>query len=263
LPLSPDTVARPAHAPPQRPWRSLLLALLWLLSAQAASIGAAVLAGVIAGAALAVARMRGAAGWQPDLLFYAVVATTALQLTLLTGALKQGRSAGRGKRAIGLCAGPMRRHGLITAFAGLAAAWVFAYVAILGRFHAVETYVAKSVPSVLALPISAGPVLLAVMLLLALVLAPVAEEFFFRGWLWTSLRGRWGVWPTALCTAALWLGMHALEGPVRVIILLPAAVLLSLARHYGGSVRASLLVHIVNNATAVLIQVGLRSLAGS
>jgi hypothetical protein len=47
-----------------------------------------------------------------------------------------------------------------------------------------------------------------------------------------------------------------------VLILLPTAVLLCLARHYGGSVRASLLVHVVNNATAVAIQIAARLLAG-
>ena len=34
-----------------------------------------------------------------------------------------------------------------------------------------------------------------------------------------------------------------------------------LARHYGGSVRASLLVHVVNNSTAVAIQIAMRLLA--
>jgi membrane protease YdiL (CAAX protease family) len=104
--------------------------------------------------------------------------------------------------------------------------------------------------------------MLVIMLLLAVAVAPVAEELFFRGWLWTALRRSWGVWPTALCTAGLWLGIHAIDGPVRALILLPTAILLCLARYYGGSVRASLLVHVVNNGTAVAIQMAARLLAG-
>jgi uncharacterized protein len=252
----------PRAIPPEYPWRSLRHALLWLFAAEAASFCVPILVGTIVGIALAVTRAVGAAGWQPDLLFYAVVATSALQATLLIADLRRGRSVGRGNLAIGLGALPMRRHWLIAVFAVLMASWVFVYVAILGRFRAIDTYVANNVPSVLTLPLSASPILLTVMLLLALGVAPVAEELFFRGWLWTSLDRCWGVWPTAVCTAGLWLGIHALEGPVRALILLPAAILLSLARHHGGSVRASLLVHVVNNATAVAIQVGVRSLAG-
>jgi membrane protease YdiL (CAAX protease family) len=90
--------------------------------------------------------------------------------------------------------------------------------------------------------------------LLIVPVAPIAEELFFRGWLWTALRRSWGVWPTAVCTAGMWLAVHALDAPARVLMLLPMAVLLSLARYYGNSVRASLAVHIVNNATASVIQ---------
>jgi membrane protease YdiL (CAAX protease family) len=261
-PATADVPTAPGAAPPGHPWRSLLRALFWLLLAEFVSICVAVLAGVVAGFSRAVAHAHGTEGWHPDLLGYTLIATIALQTTLLLADLKQGRSAGRGNLAIGLGAGPMRRHRLIALFAGLMIAWVIGYVMALIRFQAFNVYVATRVPAVLTLPVSGGPILLAIMLLLALAVAPVAEEFFFRGWLWTALRRSWGVWPTALCTAGLWLGIHALDGPVRALILLPTAILLSLARHYGGSVRASLLVHVVNNAAAVAIQVAARALTG-
>ena len=218
-------------------------------------------AGAIAGISLRIAHAHGAEGWQPDLLFYTVLATAALQATLLAAGLRQGRSAGGGDLALGLGAAPMRRRRLIVVFAGLMIAWVVGYAMALIRFQAFNVYVATRVPAVLTLPVSPSPVLLTIMLLLALAAAPAAEELFFRGWLWTALRRCWGVWPTALCTAGLWLAIHALDGPVRVLILLPTAILLSLARHYGGSVRASLLVHVVNNSTAVVIQLAARLLA--
>ena len=245
----------------ERPWRALLHAVLWLLAAEFASIGIAVVAGVVAGLSQGIAHAHGAEGWQPTLLLYALIGTLALQATLLFADLKQGRSVGRGNLAVGLGAGPMRRHRLIAFFAALMIAWVVGYVASLVRFQAFSAYVATKVPVVLTLPASGGPVMLAIMLLLAVVVAPVTEELFFRGWLWSALRPSWGVWPTALCTSGLWLGIHAVDGLVRALILLPTAILLCLARHYGGSVRASLLVHVVNNSTAVAIQIAMRLLA--
>jgi uncharacterized protein len=269
LPDPSDATTEPADAPatpfaarPEPPWRSLLHACLWLLAAELASFCTAVVVGAVAGVALATAHAHGAEGWKPDLLFYGVVATIALQATLLLAGLRQGRSAGRGNLMTGLGAAPMRRHGLIALLTGLMVAWVLGYVATLVRFQAFDAYVATRVPSVLALPVSAGPVMTAILLVLAVAVAPVAEELFFRGWLWTALRRCWGVWPTAFCTAGLWLGIHAIDSPVRALILLPTAILLCLARHCGGSVRASLLVHGVNNATAVAIQIAARVLAG-
>jgi membrane protease YdiL (CAAX protease family) len=250
-----------ATASAVRPWRVLLRAVLWLLLAQSASICIAVLAGIIAGLSEALAHSQGTEAWHPDLLFYLLIATIALQATLLLAALRQGRTVGGGNLAIGLGAAPMRRHGLVAVFAGLMIAWVIAYVATLIRFRTFNDYVATRVPAVLTVPDSGGPILLTTMLLLAVLVAPIAEELFFRGWLWTTLRRSWSVWSTALCTSGLWLAIHALDGPLRVLILLPTAILLCLARHYGGSVRASLLVHIVNNATAVIIQIAVRSLA--
>ena len=258
----PAAPAEPAPAPPERPWRSLLHALLWLLTAEFASVCVAVLIGAVAGISQGIAHTRGAEGWKPGVLFFGLAATIALQATLLFAAVKQGRSAGHGDLVPGLGAGTMRRHRLIAVFAGAMVAWVIAYVAAIIRFQAFEAYVATKVPTILTLPMASGPVMLAFMLLLAVAVAPVAEELFFRGWLWTALRRSWGVWPTAFCTAGLWLGIHAVDGPVRALILLPTAILLCLARHYGGSVRASLLVHVVNNGTAVAIQIAARLLAG-
>ncbi len=254
--------AAPEFTPAERPWRPILLALLWLLAAEFASFFVAVLVGVVAGVTLAVAHAHGADPWKPDLLFYGLVATIALQATLLFAALRQGRSAGRGNLVTGLGAVPMRRRGLIAVFALVMVAWVIGYVAVIIRFRGFGHYVAARVPSVLALPLSAGPVMTASLILLAVLAAPVAEELFFRGWLWTTLCRTWAVWPTAVCTAGLWLGIHAIDGSVRALILLPTAILLCLARHYGGSVRASLLVHVVNNITAVAIQIVARLLAG-
>jgi membrane protease YdiL (CAAX protease family) len=78
----------------------------------------------------------------------------------------------------------------------------------------------------------------------SVLLAPLSEELFYRGWLWTGLRKHWGWLPTAALTSAAWLVGHS---AATVGWLLPVAVILSVARHYGQSVRASIALHILYN----------------
>ncbi|MEK9968309.1 MAG: type II CAAX endopeptidase family protein, partial [Ferrovibrio sp.] len=68
------------------------------------------------------------------------------------------------------------------------------------------------------------PLLLLVGALVVSLLGPVAEELFFRGWLWTALRRRWSVLPTAIVTSTLWLAMHFGHGASYILLLLPSAV---------------------------------------
>ncbi|MSP88099.1 MAG: CPBP family intramembrane metalloprotease [Alphaproteobacteria bacterium] len=56
---------------------------------------------------------------------------------------------------------------------------------------------------------------------------------------------------TAPVTSIMWLALHLPEGMARVILLLPLTIALPLARHFGGSVRASIIVHACSNAIAV------------
>ena len=250
MPVAPSATVKP------RAWRLLLRAFLWLLGAEAVAICGGGLIAFIGGFSRGFAKAHGGIGWQPDPLVYVLVGTLALQATLLFVSLRQGRSLGHGNLAAGLGAGPMRRHGFVALLAGLAVIWIGTFVAILAHMQSVSVYVSDRVPAVLKLTTSAGPFLLAMQFLLIVPFAPIVEELFFRGWLWTALRRSWGVWPTAVCTAGLWLAVHAIDAPARVLMLLPMAVLLSLARHYGNSVRASLVVHLVNNGVAAMIQFG-------
>ena len=93
-----------------------------------------------------------------------------------------------------------------------------------------------------------GPVVLAIFLFNAVVLAPLSEELLFRGWLWTALRRSWGVWPTALLTGAGWWLMHVTEGPARLAVLLLLLIVISVVRHYAGTIRATIAVHALHNA---------------
>ena len=48
-----------------------------------------------------------------------------------------------------------------------------------------------------------------------IVLAPIAEEIFFRGFFFAGLRTRWSLWPSALLSGAIFGLVHAPTGPNR------------------------------------------------
>lgn len=53
-----------------------------------------------------------------------------------------------------------------------------------------------------------------------------------------------------------WLLLHIADGGWRrVLILVPAAILFSVGRHLCGTVRASMVMHIVNNGSIVVLVV--------
>jgi len=219
---------------PRSPWAVLCTALLWLLVAVAASFLAPNLLHLF--------------GWRPAPLIYGLAATIALQATLLLAVFHQGRSS-----AFGF--GPVQRHMLVAGLTLLMIAWICVYLAALIHFRLLATVITTGLPTALAMQMQNRPAVLAVRLLLIALVAPVTEELFFRGWLWTALRQSWSAWPTAVVTASIFLALHGLNGPVKVVVLIPAAVLLSLARHFGGSARASLPVHIASNVTALAFQI--------
>jgi membrane protease YdiL (CAAX protease family) len=173
--------------------------------------------------------------------FYVVMGMLGFSITLLVAALIRGRVVGHGNIRVGLGNEPMRKLPVVGAMAFA----VVAYAILLGLT------VSSSRPDVIATLFSVHPWLTAfvvffIMLLFG-ILGPLSEELFFRGWLWTGLRRHWDVLPTALLTSALWLVLHFSEGVLRPAFLLPVAIALALARHFGGSVRAPLVLHVVYN----------------
>jgi len=82
------------------------------------------------------------------------------------------------------------------------------------------------------------------------VLAPVVEEFFFRGFFYGSLR-RLGVAPAALVSGAVFGGIHAGSSPVEALV--PLAVLgvaLCLLYEKTGSLYPCIVLHAINNCLA-------------
>lgn len=89
---------------------------------------------------------------------------------------------------------------------------------------------------------------------LLLIFAPIAEELFFRGWLWRSLSRRISIPYTALVVGLLWLIPH-LFVDIRYLWTVPVAAMLSFARFWGRSVYASIMVHMSYNFVVVTFPV--------
>jgi membrane protease YdiL (CAAX protease family) len=92
---------------------------------------------------------------------------------------------------------------------------------------------------------------------LVTVVAPMAEEFFFRGYFFTALRNWRGVWPAALITGAVFGAIHA--GGSDVAYLAPLGffgVLLCLLYVRTGSLWPCITLHCANNTLAFGVSQG-------
>jgi membrane protease YdiL (CAAX protease family) len=86
---------------------------------------------------------------------------------------------------------------------------------------------------------------------LTCVIAPICEEFLFRGFIFTALRNWRGTWPAAIITGLLFGGVHAFSAPA--VDLVPLAALgvgLCLLYRYTGSLYPCIAAHSLNNSVA-------------
>ncbi len=86
---------------------------------------------------------------------------------------------------------------------------------------------------------------------LTCVVAPISEEFLFRGFIFTALRNWRGVWPAAIVTGVLFGGIHVGSAPA--VDLVPLAVLgfgLCMLYRATGSLYPCIAAHALNNSLA-------------
>jgi membrane protease YdiL (CAAX protease family) len=86
---------------------------------------------------------------------------------------------------------------------------------------------------------------------LTCVVAPICEEFLFRGFIFTALRNWRGVWPAAIISGLLFGGVHAGSAPA--VDLVPLAGLgfgLCLLYRATGSLYPCIAAHSLNNSLA-------------
>lgn len=86
---------------------------------------------------------------------------------------------------------------------------------------------------------------------LTCVIAPICEEFLFRGYVFTALRSWRGTWPAAVITGLLFGAVHAGSAPA--LDLVPLAGLgfgLCVLYRYSGSLYPCIAAHSLNNSLA-------------
>ena len=85
------------------------------------------------------------------------------------------------------------------------------------------------------------------------LLAPLAEELFFRGWLYTALRSRFSVLPSYLATVALFASIHWDANHRHILFVLPLAAALGVLREATGSIKPTIALHAVYNLVIVAL----------
>ncbi len=96
-----------------------------------------------------------------------------------------------------------------------------------------------------------GTSLLVLSAALTCVIAPICEEFLFRGFIFTALRNWKGTWPAAIITGLVFGGVHAGSAPA--VDLVPLAFLgfgLCLLYRITGSLYPCIAAHSLNNSIA-------------
>lgn len=123
--------------------------------------------------------------------------------------------------------------------------------ALIGRERAMQMAEAEHMRNPVTEILTSGvtaPELIWVLLVLC-VMVPVAEEMFFRGFVYRGLRARWGVLAGALASAAFFGVVH-----LEVVHFLPIFVLgIALAYTFErtGSLIPAIVIHALNNVVAV------------
>jgi membrane protease YdiL (CAAX protease family) len=86
---------------------------------------------------------------------------------------------------------------------------------------------------------------------LAIVAAPIAEETFFRGFLFQALRGRWGTFGAALASGLVFAALHFSLGSVIPFTVI--GMLLAWAYVYSGSLWTAIGAHFIFNSVSLAI----------
>jgi membrane protease YdiL (CAAX protease family) len=88
-------------------------------------------------------------------------------------------------------------------------------------------------------------------ILLIVVLAPVSEELFFRGFLFAGLRARFSLWPAVVASGLLFGLVHAPSGITTVPLLAVLGGVLAWFYAWNGSLWPCIFIHVLNNGIAL------------
>lgn len=150
-------------------------------------------------------------------------------------------------RDFGLLRAPFRST------AGKTAAVFFGYLIVFGLYAQLVKLTADETPEKLGA--DEGTIGMVAFVLMAAIVAPFAEEFFFRGMVFRAFANGMGVVPAALVTGLLFGALHIDSGSAeRLLQVVPLAglgVLMALLYAWSGTLFAPIAVHATNNALAV------------
>ena len=85
------------------------------------------------------------------------------------------------------------------------------------------------------------------------VLAPISEELFFRGFVFSGFRTRFSFWPAAVIAGVIFGAIHATTGITTVVPLAALGVALCWLYEKTGSLWPCVIAHMFNNGLALLI----------
>jgi membrane protease YdiL (CAAX protease family) len=127
---------------------------------------------------------------------------------------------------------------LLVAFVVLSAIWS-------AVFHPEKEKVLETLGS------HGGSTLLLLSAALTCIVAPIGEEFLFRGFIFTALRNWKGMWPAAIITGVLFGGVHIGSAPTLDLVpLMGLGFGLCLLYRYTGSLYPCMIAHSLNNSIA-------------
>jgi membrane protease YdiL (CAAX protease family) len=135
------------------------------------------------------------------------------------------------------------RDKVLWAIVAIGLVYGFASSAALGHFYPQSN-------SWLLVP--RGRMALVLLVVIAVIVAPVVEETYFRGWIFTSLRQSWGRWPAVIISALLFGLAHYESTHLYALAVFPLGLILAALRERTGSAGTSMLFHAANNLIAVL-----------
>jgi uncharacterized protein len=93
----------------------------------------------------------------------------------------------------------------------------------------------------------------AIIVFLAVVVAPVTEELLFRGWIYTGLRHRLSMWPTLLVSSAIFAFAHYEGTHIYALAVFPIGLGLGALRERTGTTKVPILFHAFYNLLAVAL----------
>jgi uncharacterized protein len=84
--------------------------------------------------------------------------------------------------------------------------------------------------------------------------APIVEELLFRGWIYTGLRHRLGMWPALLVSSAIFaLAHYTGRSVIFPLVIFPVGMALGGLRERAGTIKVSIAFHMFWNFTVLAI----------